>query len=171
MKASVYTRTGDKGTTGLLSGERVPKQSLRVEAYGSIDEVNSTLGLARSLVKRDDVKGTIYKVQQLLMSLMADIASINLPEPYINSEHVTLLEQTIDQFDALLKPLSRFIIPGDTPGAAALDMARTVTRRAERACLRVAEKESVNENALVCLNRLSDLCFILARVEIEVDEE
>ena len=168
MKASVYTRTGDKGTTGLLSGERVPKQSLRVEAYGSIDEINSTLGLARSLVKRDDVKGT--KVQQLLMSLMADIASINLPEPYIKSEHVALLEQTIDQFDSLLKPLSRFIIPGDTPGAAALDMARTVTRRAERACLRVAEKESVNENALVCLNRLSDLCFILARIEIEIGE-
>ena len=81
MKASVYTRTGDKGTTGLLSGERVPKQSLRVEAYGSIDEINSTLGLARSLVKRDDVKGTIYKLKQLFMTLMSDIASINLQEP------------------------------------------------------------------------------------------
>ncbi len=168
MKANVYTRTGDKGTTALLSGERVPKQSLRVEAYGSIDEITSALGLARSLVLRDDVRETIYKVQQLLMSLMADVASLNLPDPYIKPEHVSLLEQTIDHFDSLLKPLSRFIIPGDLQGAAALDMARTITRRAERACLRVSEKEHINENALICLNRLSDLCFILARVEIEV---
>lgn len=171
MKASVYTRTGDKGTTGLLSGERVPKHSLRVEAYGTIDEVNSALGLARASVKREDVKETIYKVQQLLMSLMADVASLNLPEPYITNEHVKILEQTIDKFDSLLKPLARFLIPGDTLGAAGLDLARTVTRRAERACLRVAEKEEVNENVLVCLNRISDLCFILSRVEVEVPIE
>lgn len=168
MKASVYTRTGDKGTTGLLSGERVPKHSLRVEAYGSIDEINSALGLARASAAREDVKETIYKVQQLLMSLMADVASLNLPEPYITHEHVAILEGTIDTFDAMLKPLARFIIPGDTQGAAALDLARTVTRRAERACLRVAEKEEINENVLVCLNRISDLCFILSRVEVEV---
>lgn len=170
MKAKVYTRTGDKGTTGLLSGERVPKQSLRVEAYGTIDEINSALGLARSFVKRDDVKTTIYKLQQLLMSMMADVASLNLPEPYIKPEHVTVLEQTIDQYDGLLEPLARFLIPGDTQGAAALDMARTITRRGERALLRVAETEEVNKDVLLCLNRLSDLCFILARVEVEVGE-
>ncbi|HIU64666.1 MAG TPA: cob(I)yrinic acid a,c-diamide adenosyltransferase [Candidatus Avacidaminococcus intestinavium] len=169
MKASVYTRTGDKGTTGLLSGERVPKHSLRVEAYGTIDEVNSALGLARASVNRADVKETIYKVQQMLMSLMADVASLNLPEPYITNDHVKILEQTIDQYDALLKPLARFIVPGDTLGAGTLDLARTVTRRAERACLRVAEKEEVNEYVLVCLNRISDLCFILSRVEAELE--
>ena len=102
-KADVYTRTGDKGTTSLLSGERVPKQSLRVEAYGNIDEVRASLGMARATVKREDVKETIYKIQELLMSLMADVASINLEEPYIKAEHVTLFEETIDRYDALFK--------------------------------------------------------------------
>ena len=96
-KAAVYTRTGDKGTTGLYTGERVSKYSLRVEAYGTVDEITSALGLARATVTRQDVKGTILKVQQLLMSLMADIASMNLPEPYIKEEHVKMLESTIDK--------------------------------------------------------------------------
>lgn len=167
-KAAVYTRTGDKGTTGLYTGERVPKQSLRVDAYGTVDEINSALGMARAQVKREDVKETIFSVQKLLMSLMADVASLNLPEPYIKEEHVKLFEDTIDKFDALLEPLGHFIVPGDTVGAAALDVARTTTRRAERRLLRLAETEQVNANVLVCLNRLSDLCFILARVESEV---
>lgn len=167
-KAAVYTRTGDKGTTGLYTGQRVPKQSLRVEAYGTVDEISSALGLARAQVTRDDVRETIYKVQQLLMSVMADIASLDLPEPYIKEEHVKLFEETIDRFDSMLAPLSHFLIPGDTIGAAALDIARTTTRRAERCLLRLAETEEVNHNVLVVLNRLSDLCFILARVESEV---
>lgn len=168
MKAAVYTRTGDKGTTGLYTGERVPKQSLRVEAYGTIDEITSALGLARANVKRDDVRETIYQVQKLLMSVMADVASLNLPEPYIKEEHVKLFEETIDEYDAMLQPLAHFIVPGDTVGAAALDIARTTTRRAERCLLRLAETEPVNQQVLICLNRLSDLCFILARVETEV---
>jgi len=167
-KAAVYTRTGDKGTTGLYTGERVSKCSMRVEAYGTLDEVNSALGLARSLVKRDDVKDAIFRVQKLLMSMMADVASLNLPEPYIKEEHVKLFESTIDKFDSLLEPLSHFLIPGDTPGAAALDIARTTTRRAERNLLRLNEDEPVNPQLLICVNRLSDLCFILARVETEV---
>ena len=100
--------------------------------------------------------------------IMADIASLNLPEPYIKEEHVKLFESTIDKFDALLQPLGHFLIPGDTVAAAALDIARTTTRRAERCLLRLAETEEVNPNVLICLNRLSDLCFILARVESEV---
>ena len=86
-KAAVYTRTGDKGTTGLYTGERVSKASPRVDAYGTLDEINSALGLARALVQRDDVKETIYNVQKLLMSMMADVASLNLPKPYITEEH------------------------------------------------------------------------------------
>lgn len=167
-KAAVYTRTGDKGTTGLYTGERVAKQSLRVEAYGTVDEISSALGLARTSVKREDVRETILEVQKLLMSLMADIASLNLPEPYIKEDHVKLFESTIDKYDALLQPLAHFIIPGGSLGAAALDIARTTTRRAERCLLRLAETEEVNPHVLVCLNRLSDLCFILARVENEV---
>lgn len=169
-KAAVYTRTGDKGTTGLYTGERVAKQSLRVEAYGTIDEITSALGLARCQVKREDVKETIYDVQKLLMSLMADVASLNLPEPYIKEEHVKMFEETIDRYDAMLQPLKQFLIPGDNVGSAALDIARTTTRRAERCLLRLAETEPVNNNVLICLNRLSDLCFILSRVENEVKE-
>ncbi len=168
MKAAVYTRTGDKGTTGLYTGERVSKHSLRVEAYGTIDEITSALGLARANVQREDVKETVFQVQKLLMSVMADVASLNLPEPYIKEEHVKLFEDTIDRYDAMLQPLGHFIIPGDTVGAAALDIARTTTRRAERWLLRLAETEPVNPQVLICLNRLSDLCFILARVETEV---
>ena len=123
-KAAVYTRTGDKGTTGLYTGERVSKCSVRVESYGNLDEITSALGLARSLVKRDDVKETIFNVQKLLMSMMADVASLNLPQPYITEDHVKIFESTIDKFDAMLQPLNHFIIPGDTPGAAALDIAR-----------------------------------------------
>ena len=150
-KAAVYTRTGDKGTTGLYTGERVSKCSTRVESYGNLDEITSALGLARSLVKRDDVKEAIFNVQKLLMSMMADVASLNLPQPYITEEHVKL--------------------PGDSPGAGALDIARTTTRRAERQLLRLNETEPVNPQLLICVNRLSDLCFILARVETEVGVE
>ncbi len=170
-KAAVYTRTGDKGTTGLYTGERVSKCSVRVESYGNLDEITSALGLARALVKRDDVREAIFNVQKLLMSMMADVASLNLPKPYITEEHVKLFESTIDKFDAMLQPLSHFIIPGDTPGSAALDIARTTTRRAERQLLRLNETEPVNPQLLVCVNRLSDLCFILARVESEVGAE
>ena len=166
--SKVYTKTGDKGTTGLYTGQRIDKASLRVEAYGTVDEITSALGLARSLVKREDVKGTIYDVQKLLMSIMADIASIDLPNPYINAEQVEVLEKTIDKYDSLLEPLNKFIIPGDTQGAAALDLARTTTRRAERSLLRLNKEEPINSNVLIALNRLSDLCFILSRVESEV---
>ena len=168
-KAAVYTRTGDKGTTGLYTGERVSKHSLRVEAYGTVDEITSALGLARATVTRQDVKDTKGHVSMSdFMINNFDIASINLPEPYIKEEHVKMLESTIDKYDAMLEPLGHFIIPGDTLGAAALDIARTTTRRAERCALRLAEEEPVNQQALIALNRLSDLCFILARVEAEV---
>lgn len=166
-KAAVYTRTGDKGTTGLYTGQRVPKQSLRVEAYGSIDEITSALGMARALCEHQDVKATIIKIQNLLMSMMADVASVG-GEPYINESHIKMFESTIDSFDEKLEPLGHFVIPGDKPGGAALDLARTATRRAERNLLRLAEQEAVNQNVLVCINRLSDLCFILERVEVEL---
>ena len=167
-KAAVYTRTGDKGTTGLYTGQRVPKQSLRVEAYGNIDEITSALGLARALATRQDVKGAILTVQNTLMSVMADVASLDLPQPYITENNVKQIEQTIDMFDAKLEPLSHFLLPGDTVAAGALDIARTTCRRAERQLLRLNETEQVNPQVLIYINRLSDLCFILGRVEAEV---
>ena len=164
----VYTKTGDKGTTSLLSGERVEKDTLRVETYGTVDELDSVLGMARAFAKREDVQETIYSLQKLLGMIMADVASLNLKEPYITNEHVVILEQTIDKFDALLQPLTKFLIPGDTQGAAMLDLARTVARRTERRLISLAKQETINNNVLICLNRISDLCFILSRVEVEV---
>ncbi|MBU2701083.1 cob(I)alamin adenosyltransferase [Sporomusaceae bacterium BoRhaA] len=160
----VYTKTGDKGTTGLYTGERIAKDSLRVEAYGTVDEITSVLGLARSQCQNSSVVSTIYDVQKLLMSVMAQLASLGECH-YITNEHIKLLEKTIDDIDAKLPPLTAFLIPGDSIGSACLDQARTVTRRAERQVLRLSHEEVVDESLLVFLNRLSDLCFVLSRME------
>lgn len=168
--SKVYTKTGDKGTTGLLTGERIKKTSARVEAYGTVDEVNSALGLARANSAKPEVKEAIFKLQKLLMLVMADLASAGNNDHYVTPEHVAALEQMIDEFDAKLPPLKNFIVPGDTAGAAALDLARTVTRRAERQTLRLKEQEAeanISEHLLISLNRLSDLCFVLSRFESE----
>ncbi len=164
----IYTKTGDKGTTGLLTGQRVDKDNLRVEAYGNVDEINSALGLARSSVVNVEVKQTILELQKLLMSLMAELASVDSQNHYINDEHVKLIEETIDKYDAKLPALLHFLIPGESLGAAALDIARTTARRAERQVIRLAKVETVDNNVLLLLNRLSDLCFILSRAETEL---
>ena len=163
----IYTKTGDKGTTGLYTGQRVDKDSLRVEAYGCIDEINSALGMARALVKNSDVSASVLTLQKLLMRVMADVASIGAAAGNVTQQDVINLEEMIDGFDQKLQPLTRFIIPGDTVAAAALDVARTTTRRAERQLWRLSRSESVDEVLIVVLNRLSDLCFILSRIETE----
>ena len=163
----IYTKTGDKGTTGLYTGQRVDKDSLRVEAYGCIDEINSALGMARALVKNSDVSASVLTLQKLLMRVMADVASIGAASGNVTQQDVINLEEMIDGFDQKLQPLTRFIIPGDTVAAAALDVARTTTRRAERQLWRLSRSESVDEVLIVVLNRLSDLCFILSRIETE----
>lgn len=162
----VYTKTGDKGTTGLLTGERIEKDSVRVEAYGILDEVSSALGLARVWCTKTEVQEVIYNAQKVLMLLMAELASINGKTHYITQEHSRQFEEYIDKLDAQLPPLTEFIIPGGNAGAAALDLARTVTRRAERQVIRLAKIEEVDEWVLITLNRLSDLCFMLGRVEL-----
>ncbi len=162
----VYTKTGDKGTTGLLTGERVEKDSLRVEAYGIVDEINSALGLARVWCSKNDNKDIIYSLQKMMMMVMADLASINNDTNYITKEHVRKLEEYIDMIDAQLPPLKEFIIPGGNAGAAALDLARTTTRRGERQVIKLSKQEFVNDQVLISLNRLSDLCFMLSRAEL-----
>lgn len=162
----IYTKAGDKGMTGLFTGERVPKDSLRVEAYGTVDETDAALGLARSLCEWDDVKTTIYSLQKFLWLLMADLASSG-SEGRVKQDHVAEIEQQIDSYQEKLPPLNHFIVAGDNRGAAALNLARTVARRAERLTIALSKQEQVNEVILVALNRLSDLCFILARAESE----
>lgn len=161
----IYTKTGDKGETSLYSGERVPKDSPRVEAYGTIDELDSALGMARALCAKEEVRAAIYDLQKLLWAVMAEVATTG-GDPRVTAAEVAAVEKTIDKFDAALPPLTAFIIPGDTPGGAALDLARTVARRAERQLWRVAREEQVGEHILVLINRLSDLCFTLARAEM-----
>lgn len=171
MASSVYTKTGDAGTTGLYTGERVPKSSLRVEAYGTIDELQAFLGLARSYAENPRVATELYDIERNLWTLMADIASLNAA-PVITEKHVKHLEKVIDRFDEKLEPLSNFVIPGEKQSSAYLHVARTITRRAERDLWRVLDAgESVHESNLKYLNRLSDLCFIMCRVEEEIGAE
>ena len=165
--SKVYTRTGDRGKTSLYTGERVSKDSLRVEAYGSVDEADSVLGQARAFAVHENVKSTIYKIQKDLWMLMADVASVG-NEPNIKPEDVTELERLIDSYTESLQPLDHFLVPGETKSESFLNAARSVVRRAERAMWRLNESEPVNEVDIRYLNRLSDLCFTLGRYESEV---
>ena len=174
----IYTRTGDNGTTALGSGERVRKDCLRVSAYGTVDETNSVIGMARvhlaatpSADADVDVDAVLGRIQNDLFDLGADLClpDRGKPLPYeplrIVPEQVDRLEREIDEMNASLKPLRSFVLPGGTPGAAALHVARTVSRRAERLLVQLAAEpdEPVSEAAIRYLNRLSDLLFVASR--------
>ncbi len=166
----IYTRTGDEGLTALVGGERVKKSTLRVAAYGTVDEANSALGLARSLLPGElaELDPLLDRLQRALFDLGSDLATLkNSPaERHITRMHpedVAGLEAEIDRLEAELPPLKLFILPGGHPAAAALHLARTAVRRAEREAVALAEHEWVNAEALRYLNRLSDLLFVLAR--------
>lgn len=163
----VYTKTGDAGSTGLYTGERIEKSSQRVEAYGTIDELTSALGLARSLTEQQAIKDAVLDLQKQLLTLMAELASNDSVGKYINETHVAAIEAAIDLVDAKLPPLRAFIIPGDNPPSAAFNVARTVARRAEREILRLAKHEEVGHHLLVMINRISDYCFVLGRLAAE----
>lgn len=171
----IYTRTGDNGTTALGSGERVRKDSLRVSAYGTVDETNAAIGMARihlaGVAFDIDVDAVLGRIQNDLFDLGADLClpDRGKPLPYeplrIVPAQVTRLEREIDAMNATLKPLRSFVLPGGTPGAAALHVARTVSRRAERLVVQLAAEpdEPVSEAAIRYLNRLSDLLFVASR--------
>lgn len=161
---SIYTKTGDGGETGLYTGERVRKSSLRVAVYGTVDELDSVLGLARAFVAKVEVRERVLALQKKLPALMADLAS-RAQEAMIAEADVAALEQAMDEVEGRLPPLTSFLVPGDTQGGAALDHARTVTRRAERLFCRLAEEEEVHDTDRRYLNRLSDYCFLLMRLE------
>jgi len=160
----IYTKTGDKGFTSLYTGERVEKNSVRVQVYGAIDEADSALGIARAFVEVESVREKIFAVQKLLPKLMADFASLNR-EPTITAGDVKNLEAEMDALENSLPPLKEFLIPGKTKGGAFLDLARTITRRAERLSCELAKSEKVHEADKIFLNRLSDFCFLLMRKE------
>jgi cob(I)alamin adenosyltransferase len=168
----IYTRTGDKGTTGLATGERVQKWDLRVEAYGAVDEANASIGLARLHTASDlDLDAMLSRIQNDMFDLGADLATPERDKPLgweplrIVEAQVTRLEGEIDAMNAAIPPLDSFVLPGGSPLAAHLHLARTMARRAERliAQLAATPDEKVSAPALAYANRLSDFLFVAAR--------
>lgn len=166
----IYTRTGDQGTTSLVGGERVSKDDPRVAAYGSVDEANSFLGLARSLLPEtlEELDALLSAIQHTLFELGADLATLpgSQAERYvrrIEPDDVTELEAAIDRLEAELPALRYFVLPSGTSAAAAIHVARAVVRRAEREAVAASKSAEVNPEAIRYLNRLSDLLFVLAR--------
>jgi cob(I)alamin adenosyltransferase len=164
----IYTKTGDDGTTALFGGQRVVKDSIRIETYGTVDEVNSILGVARAVNSDNDIEDILDHLQNDLFVLGADLATPIGKEgvtiPRIDQKHITFLETTIDAVELELSPLKNFILPGGSVVAAYLHFARTVCRRAERHAVHLSRIEQIGEFVVVYLNRLSDLLFVLARL-------
>lgn len=167
----IYTKTGDKGKTSLFGGKRVWKDDLRIRAYGTVDELNSVLGLALTEIKNKELKKVICSIQDELFVAGADLAAPftkkkkNSVIPRIENDNTTKLELFIDLFDSKIPSLKNFILPGGTKAAALLHLARTVCRRAERETVALSHVEKINHEIIVYLNRLSDLLFVLARFE------
>lgn len=160
--SKIYTRTGDDGMTALGDGTRVAKDSARIEAYGTLDELNSHVGMILALEVPGAVRDCLNKVQHLLFDLGGELCVPDVPA--IASEHIDWLEQTLDRFNADLPWLKEFILPAGSQAAAACHIARTVCRRCERGCVSLAREAPVNPFTLTFLNRLSDLLFVVARV-------
>lgn len=165
--SKIYTRTGDDGSTGLGDGTRAPKDSPRVEAYGTVDELNSALGVALTTSLPAEVRDPLAQIQHELFDLGGELC---IPgRTAMTTNHVTRLEEILDLLNATLPPLKEFVLPGGSQPAALLHFARTICRRAERHVVALARVDSVNPEALKYLNRLSDLLFVAARYVNSVD--
>ena len=168
----IYTRSGDEGDTSLFGGGRVPKNHVRLDAYGTLDELNALLGLVRVRSAHDDLKETLVDVQSRLFDIGAHLATPPDAEkartalPHLDESLPTELEQVIDRLEDELEPLTTFILPGGNVEAATLHVARTVCRRAERATAAIPERDTLHPVILTYLNRLSDLLFVMARVVV-----
>jgi len=167
----IYTKTGDKGQTSLFGGQRVWKDDLRINAYGTVDELNSVLGTAICEVQTKEQKEVIKSIQNDLFSLGSDLATPfdkvnhNFVVPRIDEKFAARLEELIDKYDKQLPELRNFILPGGSKGAALLHVARSVCRRAEREVIALSKHVDIGSHIVVYLNRLSDLLFVLARFE------
>lgn len=168
----VYTKRGDKGLTDLFGGTQASKASLKVNAYGAIDELGAFLGPVRLHAPSPDIAEMILEIQKKLLTVGAFLASDekgqSLLRDCIEDKDIEYLEEKIDYYNALLPDLFAFVFPGDSPLSTDLHIARTVARRAERAMVALAEHESVEPNLLAYINRSSDLCFVLARYAAEI---
>jgi cob(I)alamin adenosyltransferase len=166
----VYTRTGDDGTTALGGGQRVSKSSLRINAYGTVDELNSVIGVAMTAGLEGSIRDNLGRIQNELFHLGSDLCILEedkqaMPVPVIEQRHVDALESIMDLLSEELSALENFILPGGSDGAAQLHLARTVCRRAERDLVGLSGNEAVNPITIEYLNRLSDTLFVMARYE------
>ncbi len=180
----IYTKTGDNGSTALFGGTRVAKHHIRIESYGTIDELNSWLGLIRDQEIDTDAKNTLIRIQEALFTLGAILATdpkkallkngkqrLNIPK--INTDDITYLEKEIDAMDKKLPPMTHFILPGGHTSVSYCHIARTVCRRAERLLSHLNSEETVDEMVIAYINRLSDYLFVLARklsVDLSIEE-
>jgi cob(I)alamin adenosyltransferase len=166
----IYTKTGDAGMTGLGGGQRVPKDSRRVETYGTVDELNSQIGVALSVGLCERLAAELPQIQNELFDLGSDLATpassqARHPVPTVEARHIERLEALIDELNDVVGPLANFLLPGGSLGAAQLHVARTVCRRAERQATALARDEPIGPTVLPYLNRLSDALFVMARYE------
>jgi cob(I)alamin adenosyltransferase len=167
----IYTKSGDKGETGLYGGERIAKDSLRIEAYGTIDELNSFIGLTITEIIDIEVKKLLDKIQNTLFTLGSDLSAPDNEKnkkhniPRISNNHYKEIEKEIDRFDSQLPGLRNFILPGGCKSSALLHICRTICRRAERRVVSLNNIENLSSDIIIFLNRLSDLFFVLARYE------
>jgi cob(I)alamin adenosyltransferase len=165
----IYTKTGDRGDTGLFGGVRVSKASERVAVYGDVDELNSALGVARAHGHDPPLDTLLQTIQAELFQVGAELATVpgkedRLGIPFVGDAEIAVLERAIDAAESELEPLKTFVLPGGSPAAAALHLARCVCRRAERAAVGLGANEPVRGEVVIYLNRLSDLLFVLARL-------
>lgn len=163
----IYTKTGDKGQTSLLGGKRLPKNHLRIDTYGTVDELNSFLGLVRDSANMEDVSREIIQIQDKLFTIGSILAADGDEEkfkvPSISENDIEFLEKSIDKMNESLEPMRNFILPGGNLSASYTHVARTVCRRAERKMVELMSVESAPEIIVKYLNRLSDYLFVLAR--------
>lgn len=164
----IYTKKGDDGFTSLIGGTRVSKAAIRIEAYGTVDELNSYIGWVRDLTSREDQKNVLIEIQDRLFTIGSHLASdsekskMNLPE--LKEKDISFLENKIDEMNNDLPEMKSFILPGGHPSVSCCHVARCICRRAERAVVLLSENETVNKQIIVYLNRLSDFLFVLARI-------
>lgn len=167
MSLRIYTKTGDKGETSLLGGTRLPKHHIRIEAYGTVDELNSHIGLLRDVAGEEKIIDLLIAIQDRLFTvgaqLAADPETNKMPLPALQESDITQLENAIDEMENLLPPMKSFVLPGGHVHVSYCHIARCVCRRAERAVIRLAENEKVDEINYKYLNRLSDYLFVLSR--------
>lgn len=173
----IYTKTGDQGTTSLLGGTRVPKSNVRIDAYGTVDELNSYMGLLRDQEVNSGRTDFLKEIQDRLFTIGADLATApgkdKVRKPDLHLEDIEMLEEEMDRMDAHLSPLRSFILPGGHTSVSFCHLARTVCRRAERIAVELSSTEHVNELVIQYLNRLSDYLFVLGRKmaqELQVEE-